>query len=143
MKKTFLSAALALTLAAPAMAGDPDRLVTVITSDQPQVQLMALVLTHQAIDSGHGSHILLCGAAGDMALKDAPESATAPQPPKGASPQMLMQGAIQKGATVEVCAIYLPGKGAEATALVDGVGVAQPPAMAGAITADDTIVWSF
>ena len=44
---------------------------------------------------------------------------------------------------MEVCAIYLPGLGADASVLIDGVGVAQPPAMAGAMLGDGTTVWSF
>ncbi|MBJ6372302.1 DsrE family protein [Sedimentitalea arenosa] len=143
MKTTLASLALAIGLVTPALASDPDRLVTVVTSDQPQVQLMSMVLTNQAIAQGHPARILLCGAAADIALKDAPDSATAPQPPKGASPQALMMAAMQKGATVEVCAIYLPGRGADRSILLDGVGVAQPPAMSGAMMDDDTIVWSF
>lgn len=143
MKKIFASLALALGLTGPASAGGPDALVTIVTSDQPQVQLMSMVLTHQAIAKGHPARILLCGAAADLALIEAPASATAPQPPKGATPQGLLQAAIEKGATVEVCAIYLPGKGADASALIEGVGVAQPPAMAAAMLAEDTIVWSF
>jgi len=141
MKKAI--AALAIGLATPALPSDPDSLVTVVTSDQPQVQLMSMVLTNQAIAQGHPTRILLCGTAADIALKDAPDSATAAQPPKGASPQALLMAAMQKGATVEVCAIYLPGRGADRSVLIDGVGVAQPPAMAGALMGDDTIVWSF
>lgn len=52
---------------------------------------------------------------GDIALKDAP--ATAPQPPRDMSPQGLMQKIMEAGATVEVCAIYLPGAGAAPEAL--------------------------
>lgn len=143
MKNTLTALGLTLGLVTPALASDPDSLVTIVTSEQPQVQLMSMVLTHQALARGHPTRILLCGAAADIALKDAPESATAAQPPKGASPQGLLMAALQKGATVEVCAIYLPGKGADATVLMDGITVAQPPAMAGAMAADDTIVWSF
>lgn len=143
MKKFFASFVLAVGVANPILADSPDNLVAVVTSEQPQVQLMSMVLTNQAIAQGHTTRILLCGAAADIALKDAPDSATAPQPPKDASPQRLLMAAIQNGATVEVCAIYLPGRGADRSVLIDGVGVAQPPAMAGALTADDTIVWSF
>lgn len=134
----------ALTLAAaPALAEGNDKLVTVVTSADAQTQLMSMVLTMQAIGQGTQTHILLCGAGGDIALKDAPESATAGQPPKGMSPQGLLKAAMSKGATVEVCAIYLPGKGATPEALIDGVGVAMPPAMAAKMLGDDTAVWSF
>ena len=50
---------------------------------------------------------------------------------------------MEARATVEVCAIYLPGKGVGPDALINGVGVAKPPEMAGAMLADDTTVWSF
>lgn len=143
MRRFLTSIALAAGLATPALAGGPDRLVAVVTSDQPQIQLMSMVLINQAIAQGHIAHVLLCGAGGDIALKDGPETATAPQPPMGGTPQGLLAAAIGKGAIVEVCALYLPGRGAEPSALIDGVGVAKPPAMAAALTADDTLVWSF
>ncbi|MEY8839987.1 hypothetical protein AB9K41_13260 [Cribrihabitans sp. XS_ASV171] len=136
---------LVLSLAVPAAQAEPPaRLVTVLTAPEPQTQLMAMVLTFQAAKQGKTPHILLCGPAADIALKQAPESATAPQPPKGMSPQKLMQAIMQEpGAKVEVCAIYLPGKGAEPSALLEGVGVAQPGEMAAAITAEDVRVMSF
>lgn len=130
-------------IAAPALAEDPRPLVTVVTAENPQTQLMAMVLSMQAVEQGHDLHILLCGAGGDLALADAPDSATAPQPPRDMSPQGLMQGLMQRGATVEVCAIYLPGLGAGPEALLEGVAVAQPPEMAGAMLAEGTMVWSF
>lgn len=142
-KNVAAAAAVGLALTTPALAQDAPDLVTVVTSDQPQVQLMSMVLTMQAVEQGQSAHILLCGAGGDLALAEAPESATAPQPPRDASPQGLMTMLMGRGVTVEVCAIYLPGLGADADVLLDGVGVAQPPAMAGAMLADSTQVWSF
>jgi predicted peroxiredoxin len=140
----FAATATAIAMAGvPALASDPEALVTVVTSDNPQTQLMAMVLSGQAMEQGHEVRMLLCGPGGDIALRDAPETATAQQPPRGASPQGLLQAMIAGGARVEVCAIYLPGLGAEASALIEGVGVAQPPDMAGAMLDDDTVVWSF
>lgn len=49
----------------------------------------------------------------------------------------------EKGLKVEVCAIYLPGKGADASLLVEGVTAAAPDAMGAAIVGDDTTVMSF
>jgi hypothetical protein len=141
---TPLAAALALALSSgAALAQEPAPLVTVVTAEHPQTQLMAMVLTGQAAQQGHAVRVLLCGPGGDMALAAAPEAVTAPQPPRGASPQGLLMQLIAGGATVEVCAIYLPGLGADASVLIDGVGVAQPPEMAGAMAAPGTIVWSF
>jgi len=140
----ILAAALCLALpAGAALAQDAAPLVTVVTAENPQTQLMAMVLTGQAAEQGHAVRVLLCGPGGDMALADAPEGVTAPQPPMGASPQGLLTQLIANGATVEVCAIYLPGLGADESVLIEGVTVAQPPAMAAAMAATGSIVWSF
>ena len=143
MKKALLAAVAALGLAAPAVADEKPALVTVLTESEPQTQLMAMVLTMQSIQQGAKARILLCGPAGDLALKDAPASATAPQEPKGMSPQGLMKKIIGSGTPVEVCAIYLPNKGVGQDALIEGVGAAKPPAMAGHLLADDTRIMSF
>src|SRR6056297_3281205 len=145
MRTIITAAALGLaTLAAPvAQASDADKMVTILTSEEPQTQLMSMVLTMQSMQAGAGAYVLLCGPAGDLALKDAPEAATAPQPPKGMSPQVLMQKIMEQGATVEVCAIYLPGKGVSQDALLDGIGAAKPPAVAKRLLDDGTRIMSF
>lgn len=145
MKSLLLSTLTAAALASGAMAQEaPKTLVTILTAAEPQTQLMAMVLAMQSAQQGAAPHILLCGPAGDLALADAPESATAPQPPKGMSPKGLMQRiAGLPGAKVEVCAIYLPGKGLDASALAEGVGVAKPPAMAAAMIAPDARIASY
>lgn len=142
-RTTAIAALLGAGLAAPAFADPAEKLVTVVTSENPQTQLMAMVLTAQAVEQGAETRILLCGPGGDLALIDAPETATAPQPPRDASPQGMLQMLMANGVTVEVCAIYLPGMGAEADVLIEGVGVAQPAAMAGAMLETDARVWSF
>lgn len=144
MKKLIIAALMAATTVAPAFAEDASKIVTVVTSPEPQTQLMAMVLTMQAAQQGAAAHILLCGPAGDIALRDAPETATTGQPPRDMNPQGLMQMIREKtGATVEVCAIYLPGRGDEASVLLDGIGVAKPDEMAGRLIAPDTRVLSF
>ena len=144
LSKILSASALAIGLATTAQAEDPNKLITILTAPEPQTQLMAMVLTMNAIAAGAQAEMLLCGPAGDIALKDAPASATAGQPPKDASPQGLMKMMMaQKGLKVQVCAIYLPGKGADASVLLDGVTAAEPDAMGSAIIADDTTVMSF
>lgn len=145
MKNLVIAALAAVSLATPSAAQEkPETLVTILTAPEPQTQLMAMVLAMQAAQQGAASHVLLCGPAGDLALKDAPESATAPQPPRGMSPQGLMAKiATLPGAKVEVCAIYLPAKGADASVLMDGVTVAKPPAMAGAMIAPGARIASY
>lgn len=142
MKRLLTAAAIALTACAgSASADDKETLVTILTAPEPQTQLMAMVLTVQAAKQGAVPHVLLCGPAGDLALKDAPATATAGQPPKDMSPQGLMKVIMGlPGAKVEVCAIYLPGKGATADVLLDGVGIANPGEMAAAMMAADTAI---
>ncbi len=146
MRKTLasLTLAAATAISAPVQAEEAKNLVTVVTSPDAQTQLMSMVLTMQSVQQGAKAQILLCGPAADMALKEAPESATAPQKPKNMSPQGLMKMIMDKTDTkVEVCAIYLPNKGVDASALLDGVTAAKPPAMAAALIADNTTVLSF
>lgn len=140
MNRTLLAAALA---ACAASASADQKLVTVVTSPEPQTQLMAMVLTMQAVRQGAAADILLCGPAGDLALAEPPAAATAPQPPRGMSPQGLMQSIMEAGGAASVCAIYLPGKGLGPEALLPGVTVAEPPAMAERMMAEDARVWSF
>ena len=139
---TALALAAATTTAALADSGRPN-LVTILTAPEPQTQLMAMVLSMQSLKKGSKVDVLLCGPAGDIALTKAPASATAPQKPKGMSPQKLMQKIMQQGGTVEVCAIYLPNKGLGAEALLEGVGQAKPPAMADKLLSANTTVMSF
>jgi len=147
MKKTIAALALAAAaVIAPQAAQaseDTPRLVTVVATAEPQTQLMAMVLTMQSVKQGAEARILLCGPGGDIALKDAPESATAPQEPKGMSPQKLMRAIMKTGTPVEVCAIYLPNKGVGADALIDGVGAAKPGPMAAALLEEDVRILSF
>jgi hypothetical protein len=68
----------------------------------------------------------------------------APQPPRDMSPQGLMRK-IMDGPNnlVEVCAIYLPGKGADQSVLIEGVGVATPQSMAAAMVAANARITSY
>lgn len=146
MMRTLMIAATAATAllgGAAAASERAERMVTVLTSEEPQTQLMSMVLTYQAMRKGAAAHILLCGPAGDLALKEAPASATAPQKPRGMSPQGLMTKIMSEGGVVEVCAIYLPNKGVGPEALLDGVTAAKPPAMAEKLLDDDAVVLSF
>lgn len=136
-------ATLPMVAAAPVAAENPRPVVTVVTAEDPQTQLMAMVLSMQAVEQGHDLQMLLCGPGGALGLQDAPAGATAPQPPRDMSPQGLMQMLMSRGVTVEVCAIYLPGLGAGPEVLLDGVGVAEPPAMAAAMLGETAMVWSF
>lgn len=131
MSRLVAAVLLGAVLAAPVHAQDAaPRLLTVITAPEPQTQLMALILTRAAMQKGAVADVLLCGPGGDLALAEAPEAARTPLPPRGLSPQGLLTRLIEAEATVSVCAIYLPGRGAGPGALIDGVTVASPAGMA-------------
>lgn len=119
-------------------------LLVIVTSEDAQVQLMSMVLTMQSAQQGATPQVLLCGPAGDMALREAPESVTSSQPPKGLSAQGLMKSVMAKTNTkVEVCAVYLPGKGLDKKALIEGVGVADPADIAKLMIDKETNIVSF
>ena len=144
MRKLLIPLTLALATATSTVAADEHKkLLTIVTAPEPQTQLMAMVLSMTSLQQGASVDILLCGPAGDLSLKEAPAEMTAPQAPKGMSPQGLMKMIMEKGGTVEVCAIYLPNKGVGAEDMLDGIGQAKPPAIAGKLLADDTRVMSF
>lgn len=139
-----LGLALGLAVGTAAQAEGSNRLVTILTAPEAQTQFMAMVLTMNAMAAGASAELLLCGPAADIALKDPPASATTGQPPRGGSPQGLMKMMMSgNGLTVQVCAIYLPGKGADASILLEGVTAAAPDAMGAAIVAPGTSVLSF
>ncbi|MEL6682970.1 MAG: hypothetical protein AAFQ09_10030 [Pseudomonadota bacterium] len=144
LKKFLVSAAVVMSTVSHAIAEEVSDLVAVVTSSQPQIQLMSMVLSVQAAQQGVNVHVLLCGAAGDMALKDAPEAVTAPQPPLNVSPQTFMTIlAANENTTIEVCALYLPGKNIQQTDLLEGIGVASPGDMAALLTTGSARVISF
>ena len=143
--------ALSLAAMAPAAAQDmaatpePGRapILTVLTAEAPQTQLMALILTRASAAEGVPVRILLCDAAGDLALTDPPESATVPLAPRGMSPHGLLGALIEQGVTVQVCAIYLPNSTHEAGDLMDGVSVATPPEIAAMMADPATRLFTF
>lgn len=80
------ASAIALGLAPMVWAESPNKLITILTTPQPQTRLMAMVTTMNTMSAGAQDKMLLCGPAGDIARQDAPASETTGQPPKDASP---------------------------------------------------------
>ncbi|WP_118838029.1 DsrE family protein [Salinibacter ruber] len=95
----------------------------VVSSGEAQTQMMAMVLGNQVAAKGASVRVLLCDSAARLAVQG--ESFPTFEP-AGRTPQNLLQGLMQKGATVEVCAIFLPNTEYESSDLLDGVGVAKP-----------------
>ncbi|MGM0768294.1 MAG: hypothetical protein ACQEV6_09725 [Pseudomonadota bacterium] len=104
-----------------------DEVLVILSSDSLQTQGMSMVLASTMLEKGASVNVLLCDQAGDMALKsyDAPTLK-----PKDVTPGQMLRGLVSKGATVKVCALYLPNSKHDRDDLFEGVGVAMPPEMA-------------
>ncbi len=124
MKKSLISLSL---LAAVSLAHADSQLVTIIlNSGSTMTQGIALVLANQMQAQGGQVQILLCDKAGDLALKNAGGDKLKPQ---DVTPAQLLDGAVKKGATAAVCALYLPNSGHAPDQLKDGIAPAKPDAM--------------
>lgn len=125
MKKSF-PIAVAL-LCAAAAAAQADELFVSIHSASPMAQGAGLVLAGQALEQKAAVRVLLCDAADDIAVtgKDMPALK-----PRNVTPQQMLQGLLKAGATVEVCALYLPNTGRQASDLLAGVTPARPAEVA-------------
>lgn len=131
MKKALLAlcAAGLLFISVSAVAEQAKGLNVMVTSADRQTQMMAMVLSLQTIKThGKAVNMVLCHAAGDLALK---ETDTEPFKPSGKFPTMLLNKIISMGASVQVCPLYLPNAHKAPEALLDGIAVAKPPSVAG------------
>lgn len=135
---------LASTISLNTTAADTKpKLMSFITSENTQTQLMGMVLSLQALKQGAQVDILLCGPAGDIALVDAPPSVLTQLKPNNMSPQSLMKNIMKMGGKVQVCALYLPNKGVKKTDLIEGITPALPPHIAKKMLDTETKVISF
>jgi hypothetical protein len=133
MKKTILSSLLAVALVAPLSlsASDSKGLNVLITSGDTQTQMMGMVLSTSTIkDHNKAVNITLCGPAGNLALKDYESGAVKRPDGSDANPKMALGGLIKAGASVQVCPLFLPTAGKDASALMEGITVAKPPMVA-------------
>jgi hypothetical protein len=123
MKSTLALALLALA----ATAAQAEELFVNIHSGQAMAQGAGLVLAGQALEQKASVRVLLCDAAAEIALtgKDMPTLK-----PRNMTPQQMLQGLIKAGAKVEVCALYLPNTGKQASDLIAGVTPARPAEVA-------------
>jgi hypothetical protein len=117
--RTLLATSLLLT----AVVANATDLFVNIHSNQPMAQGAGLVLAGQALAQKASVRVLLCGEAGDIALL---EHAMPTLKPRNMTPQQMLQNLIQAGAKVEVCALYLPNTGRQASDLIQGVTPAKP-----------------
>lgn len=147
MKKLLVPvvASLAFASATPeARASESaEKLFVILTSPDTETQAMALVLSNQSASAGTPVHLMLCGPAGNIALKEVPAEAKRVVTPTGMTVATLLEALKKKGAKVDVCAIFLPNRKLKADSLGHGVGVARPPAIAAEMTAKGTRLATF
>ena len=127
MKRNSLLVSALLVCATSAFAQNPTETFFNVTSADNQTQGMAMVLASQMAEQKAAVRILLCGPAGQLALKAYEPPALKP---RNVTPKQMMAGLIKGGATVEVCALFLPNADKAPSDLVEGVTVAKPPEVA-------------
>ena len=124
------SIASALLLACAATAIHAEELFVSSTAS-PMAQGAGLVLAGQALEQKAPVRVLLCDAAGDIALANTDAAKAQPiLKPRNVTPQQMLQGVIKAGAKVEVCALYLPNTGKQPSDLLPGVSPAKPAEVA-------------
>lgn len=117
-----------------------DQSLVILSSDSLQTQGMAMVLSNTMAKMGTQVSVLLCDAAGDLALKNSQSDL---MKPKNVSPKMLLKKLQGQGAKISVCALYLPNSDYKAADLLEGVGVAKPDEIAALMTNRRVRVFSF
>ena len=115
-------------------------LFVVVTTPDPQTQMMAMVLSTQTLKKGKTVQVLLCSAGGDLALKNTQEVILEPQKK---SPQMLLKNLMKEGVVVQVCPLYLPNKGAALTDVIEGVTQADSALIADVLLQPDVNLFAF
>lgn len=124
-----------------------DQALVILTSDSLQTQGMAMILSNAMQQQGTDLHILLCDAAGDLAVQGYASAEAINTPPANPAGQVKPEGILgmlmDKGASVDVCAIYLPNSDHAEADLREGVGVAAPGPMAEMMRDPAIPVYSF
>tara|TARA_B100000214_G_scaffold359812_1_gene321631 strand:- start:6244 stop:6687 length:444 start_codon:yes stop_codon:yes gene_type:complete len=123
-----LIAAVPFSVQADSHKGGVEEVLVILSSDSPQTQGMAMVLSNTMAQQGAKVNVLLCDQAGDLALKSYEAPALKP---KNVTPGQMLRGLLKNGGEAKVCALYLPNSEYSKDDLIDGVGVAMPPEMAG------------
>ena len=95
----------------------------VVTSSDAQTQQMAMVLSMMTLKQKKEVNMTLCSSAGDLAVKGMKSTVLKPM---DKSPKMMLKAIMKKGAKVQVCPLYLPNAGKDASVLLDGITVAKP-----------------
>lgn len=140
MKIVLASTVLVASLLTPSFlnADQAKGINVLVNSGDPQTQAMAMVLSLMSIKKHSKQvNIVLCSAAGDLADKNIKSTPIKRPSGKSPSPKDHLKMLIKKGASVEVCPLYLPNSGKDKSILLDGITVAKPPVVAGKLLNKD------
>lgn len=123
-------------------ASDSKEWLVILSSSDIETQAMALILATNESAQGTAIRILLCDAAGLLAVKGETTGSEIVKP-IGRSPRQMLQGLINNGARVEICAIFLPNRDIHKDSLLEGVQVAHPNSITRAISHPSVITLTF
>lgn len=146
MKSLVSKALIVGALVAPCFvnASELKGLSVIMTSADAQTQMMGMVLSSSVLnDQKKVINITLCGPAGNLALKDFKAADIKRPDGSVANPKSALQGLMKAGASVQVCPLFLPNAGKDASALVEGITVAKPPMVAKGLTDSEFNTVSF
>lgn len=136
----FVAASLTMPVHAENHQKIVDKVLVIVSDSSLQTQGMAMVLGNTMSDQGAEVNVLLCDSAGDLALSSYQGEALKP---KDLTPGQMLRRLIKQGASVNVCALYLPNSRHTKDDLLDGVNVASPPDMAAQMLNPSFRVFSF
>lgn len=135
MIRSFKAIATAALIAVASFSAHADKhkdsveeVLVILSSDSLQTQGMAMVLSNTMARKGARVSVLLCDKAGDLALKSYEAPALKP---KDVTPGQMLRGLLKEGGKAQVCALYLPNSDYSKEDLIEGIGVAMPPEIAG------------
>ena len=99
----------------------------ILTAQDAQTQMMAMVLSVKTLKLKKEVRLTLCSSAGDLAVKGMKSPVLKPV---NKSPKMLLKAIIKNGGSVQVCPLYLPNASKDKSVLLKGITVANPVEMA-------------
>ncbi|PLY08063.1 MAG: hypothetical protein C0625_03715 [Arcobacter sp.] len=140
MKKFLSVVTLSALLTTSAIAVENKGLNVVLTAEDAQTQMMAMVLSMMTLSQKKAVNVTLCSSAGDLAVKGKESPLLKP---KNKSPKMLLKAILKKGAKVEVCPLYLPNAGLDKSVLIEGITVAKPKMVAKQLLNSDFTTLSY
>lgn len=136
-----LMVCLPMSVSASGDDGAVGKVMIILSSSSPQTQGMAMVLGNTMAQEGAEVEVLLCDAAGDLALAN--QDGDTALEPKKVTPAQMLNGLVEKGASVSVCALYLPNSEYRESDLADGVSVAKPSQMTAVMRDPEVRVFTF